>query len=410
MSFQPQSNERPSRHRSSEPNYGYGLEKNQPAPSNPEGGLSKFLMIGLVALALIASVVTVMTDSDGWMKIAILAALWAAFIGVFLVVRYSSALKNEREQHSLREGEHRAELEREKSRAREELARAESDFAQRAKATRDEQIEMLRAEVENLRSQLEGMGAGDLSDYGPRAVRARAERIVELENRGQRSTTSRDTRSNVTGGWPQAAAGTEAQERQRVQPQQQRSGQPQKNEPRSAQPSGNTSKREATRRNSGGFSTGSFAAVRWTGQDTEATTQIPLVVDTSTMNGNAESERAQTQTSETNGSTGRVGAAGAARDAHGAHGSNASRAAHASGHTGTHDPNHRAAHAGSEHAGTFTTGAASSDAATPGTGRQDQPAEPIAPEGTQYRGGRRRADEGGLTVAELLQRSKNKKR
>lgn len=381
MSFQPQSNERPHRHRSPGSDNGYGLEKDQSAPSSSsEGGLSKVLMIGLVVLALIASVVTVMTDSEGWMKIAILAALWAAFIGVFLVVRYSSALKNEREQRSLREGEHRAELEREKSRAREELARAESDFAQRAKATRDEQIELLRAEVENLRNQLEGMGAGDLGDNGPRAVRARAERIVELENRGSRQARPANPRPAE----PQTARPQSAQSQQgRFQQAGQNAAQ---QEPPQAQ---------RQRRNSGGFSTGSFAAVKWTGQDTEATAQIPLVVDTSTMNPKAEEDR-----------TGSVG-----------------HAAHASDRVGSHDPNHRPAHAGPSNSAqmpSFRAGSANASnvssaskvANNDAAPQQDTPDAnpPAGAEDAGYRPGRRRADEGGLTVAELLQRAKNKQR
>ncbi|WP_295645251.1 DUF6779 domain-containing protein [uncultured Corynebacterium sp.] len=380
MSFQPQSNERPHRHRSTGPSNGYGLEKTKPAPSSSEGGLSKVLMIGLVALALIASVVTVMTDSEGWMKIAILAALWAAFIGVFLVVRYSSALKSEREQHSLREGEHRAEIEREKSRAREELARAESEFAQRAKATRDEQIEMLRAEVENLRNQLEGMGAGNLSDHGPRAVRARAERIVELENRGRREAGASTTGADA---WPQPARSarpTEANSRfgnHQGTAQPHNTAQPQNTASRAGQTAGGNSAAQSTqRRNSGGFSTGSFAAVRWTGQDTEATAQIPLVVDTTTMNNAAQADKPKQPSGA-------------------AHKDQPERGTHASGRTGAHDPHHRPAHAGPAES---TTG--------------DAPRQPV-PEETEdsaYRRGRRRADEGGLTVAELLQRAKNKKR
>lgn len=382
MSFQPESNERPNRHRIPESNNGYGLEKNQPAPSSAtEGGLSKILMIALVVLALIASVVTVMTDSQGWMKVAILAALWAAFIGVYLVVRYSSALKNAREQHSLREGEHRAELERERSKAREDLARAESDFAQRAKATRDEQIELLRAEVENLRSQLEGMGAGDLSDQGPRAVRARAERIVELENRNRASAQSARSAAPQSATSASFAAQSAAS---KAKPQAQ---------PYAGPRTQSGSQSATQRRNSGGFSTGSFAAVRWTGQDTESTAQIPLVVDTSTMNGKAGAGKAEAEPGKN------VNAGGSASQTSGNNAASASQrasqtthAAHSSGQIGSHDPNHRPAHAGATSEGSDQN-QASAEGGDAG-----------------HRRGRRRAEQGGLTVAELLARSKNQKK
>ena len=53
--------------------------------SNEPSGLSRFLMFGLVVLALLASVLMLFMDSDGWLKVALIAALWAAFFGVVLV-------------------------------------------------------------------------------------------------------------------------------------------------------------------------------------------------------------------------------------------------------------------------------------------------------------------------------------
>ena len=46
------------------------------------------LLVALVALALIASLVMLFTDSTGALRLALLAALWAAVIGFFLVTRY----------------------------------------------------------------------------------------------------------------------------------------------------------------------------------------------------------------------------------------------------------------------------------------------------------------------------------
>ena len=66
--------------------------------SNEPSSFSRFLMFGLVVLALLASVLMLFMDSDGWLKVALIAALWAAFFGVVLVLRYAGALKLAREQ------------------------------------------------------------------------------------------------------------------------------------------------------------------------------------------------------------------------------------------------------------------------------------------------------------------------
>ena len=52
------------------------------------------MMAALIALAVVASVVMLFTDSTGWMKIAVLAGLWAAVIGALLVTDRKSTRLN----------------------------------------------------------------------------------------------------------------------------------------------------------------------------------------------------------------------------------------------------------------------------------------------------------------------------
>ena len=78
------------------------------------------MMAALIALAVIASVVMLFTDSTGWMKIAVLAGLWAAVIGALLVTRYRRQLASERERIADLEVMHGLELDRELATHREQ--------------------------------------------------------------------------------------------------------------------------------------------------------------------------------------------------------------------------------------------------------------------------------------------------
>ena len=202
--------------------------------------MGRILMFALFALALVASVLMLFVDSEVWSKVAVIAALWAAFIGAVLVTRYSGALKAERERVRQIDGEHRAELEREKSQFMQREATLESDYNKRLQAARDEHLDQLRAELAQMRRQLAELSGRDLGEEDQRAVRARAERIRELENAAKPA---------------QQPAQQPAHGKHESRPQ---------------------------------FSTGSFHTVQWTGQDSQETSQLPLIVDTTAMDAPAE--------------------------------------------------------------------------------------------------------------------------
>ncbi|WP_260464636.1 DUF6779 domain-containing protein [Corynebacterium bovis] len=190
-------------------------------PSEGSGGVMRILWYVLCALALAASAVMVVTDSDTWLKIAVIASLWAAFSGAVLVTRYAGSLSTLRQRSADLERRHRAELEEERRRHRERELTLENSYATRLREDRDEAVAALRRELAAMREQLAALSGTELGEE-PAALRATAERIVELERE---------------------------------------------------QPAPATASRP-------GFSTGSFAAVRWAGSDSEETAQIPLVVST----------------------------------------------------------------------------------------------------------------------------------
>ncbi|UBI02127.1 DUF6779 domain-containing protein [Corynebacterium freneyi] len=138
------------------------------------------MMVALIALAVIASVVMLFTDSTGWMKIAVLAGLWAAVIGALLVTRYRRQLAAERERIADLEVMHGLELDRELATHREQELILEQNYLDSLDAKTDDTIAQLRAEIVALREHLAELLGADL-DEERIALRARAERLRELD-------------------------------------------------------------------------------------------------------------------------------------------------------------------------------------------------------------------------------------
>lgn len=193
------------------------------------GGVDRgqVMLVVLIALAFIASIVMLFTNSDGALKLALLAALWAAIIGFFLVFRYrrdAEAARRELEHHSEL---HDAEVARA---AAEREARAESralEVREKQHSRDSEVLADIQRELAALRAQLEAM-AGRPFEYEPAAVRAEARRVQELEAAAFAETDTDPVESEVpapsetrpTGGAPSpdAIAGRLGQQPSRPHP------------------------------------------------------------------------------------------------------------------------------------------------------------------------------------------------
>ncbi|MFN3600674.1 MAG: DUF6779 domain-containing protein [Dietzia sp.] len=121
-------------------------------------GLAGIALGALLVLALIATVVMVFSDDPVWMRIGTLSALWAAFIGAFLVARYRRQAAAEaarvRDLHTVYE----LQLEREISARREHELVVEKDLRDSVRAETSGSIHALRNEIAALREQLGQMG------------------------------------------------------------------------------------------------------------------------------------------------------------------------------------------------------------------------------------------------------------
>lgn len=359
-----------------------------------EGGMSRALMFGLIALALIASLLMVFTSSDMWLKVAVIAALWAAFIGLFLVLKYTNAIRSERQQRAEQDNAHRAQLEAEKSQHKQREAELESKFAQQAQSQRDEHLELLRAELSQMRRQLAELTGKDWEEEEQRAVRARAERVRELEG-SKPSAAAAASSVKSTGAHNSTAAHAHTAAHASTTAHAPTSTNGSAGHPGQHRRAGSS----AGSFTSGSFNTGTFAAVNWTGQDAEKTSQIPLIVDTTAL----DDARATVHHEPTS-----TGASGV--HSRGAQHGQSAQSSH------TSQPSHAAQ---DSRATTMPKATMPSPAATVGVThhakREDSDA--TAADGTptdatsrpQAGGhGRRRADESatGLTVAELMKRFK----
>ena len=360
----------------------------------------RVLMVLLVVLALIASILMLFLDSDLWLKIAVIAALWAAFLGIVLVSKYSSALRAEQKRVNTLERAHLAEMEREVAGYQQREAALKENYTRQLRNQRDEHLEQLRHELISLRAQLAEMSGEELDDEQT-AVRARAERIIELDRGGQQPADRRYRTG--TAGQPQSAQAERTKKRAA------RGSQPGASA-RAASSAGSPTlghnSEPSSDRRASAFSTGSFAAVKWTGDNTDETTQIPIVVDS-----NSSSSAQNTAQSGASGAQ-----AAANRGSEAAEPKAAGRGQHEQHQAAQAPQQERAAQPAPRTEPAFRSYEPAQKPAAPQAEQAEQREDAAAAQredaaaeqggAHEYRAGRRRADENaeGLTVAELMKR------
>lgn len=169
-----------------------------PAESSETGSKTDAGSIGLIVLvilAVIASLVMLISGSANALKIALLASLWAAVLGFFLVVRYRRQAHEAKELLAV------------------ERAHAASTLTASGASTTDSSqvLAEIRSELEAIRAQIEEISGREWV-YEPAALYAEARRIQELERKaGGASVDERGDAPNVnftqkSGGAPSADA------------------------------------------------------------------------------------------------------------------------------------------------------------------------------------------------------------
>lgn len=153
------------------------------------------VVIVLVALAVIASIVMLIASSTAALKIALLAALWAAVGGIFLVTRYRNQVRDREEEMYVREDLYHAELD--KLRAEAETNQALERLENSPHVDMDVLAE-IRAELASIREQLEELSGREFT-YVPAALQAEARRIMEIEARAKAAESNNSSYTSSYG-------------------------------------------------------------------------------------------------------------------------------------------------------------------------------------------------------------------
>ncbi|VEH04590.1 DUF6779 domain-containing protein [Corynebacterium kutscheri] len=130
----------------------------------------------LVVLALIASVIMLLTSNASFLRLALIAALWAAVIGFFLVSRYRTQAEKAHAELEQQRQLHAVQLEQARQELSVERAHIEADAERRIK---EDTLAEIRVQLNDVREQLAQLTGQLYSE--PTMVQAEAKRIFEIE-------------------------------------------------------------------------------------------------------------------------------------------------------------------------------------------------------------------------------------
>jgi hypothetical protein len=139
------------------------------------------LLIGAVVFAAAATGLLVLTDQEKWLRLGIVAALWAALAGAFLAARYRRQVTDQREAAAERQQIYELELEREIAARREHELMVETEAKRKAEETSRDDIAALRGELQNMQQTLESLLGGEflVERYALRAESTRMRSLGE---------------------------------------------------------------------------------------------------------------------------------------------------------------------------------------------------------------------------------------
>lgn len=146
------------------------------------------LLVALVVLALLASIVMLFTGSVGVLKLALLAALWAAIIGLFLVSRYRAQASRSQAALESEKALGEARLHEAEQRFAADKAQLKVDLEKQLRENEEETLKAIRSQLEDLRAQLEYLTGQSLAEPG--MLRAQARRIMEIETATDKAETT----------------------------------------------------------------------------------------------------------------------------------------------------------------------------------------------------------------------------
>ena len=152
----------------------HGFAQQDDAPATRDTG--QLLLVGLVVLALAASVIMMLTGNINLLKVALLAALWAAVFGIFLTYFYRNKLSEQKLEHENQIEQARLAFHAEQAARELEL---EQRITEKTNDATQETLDKIKDQLDNLRSQLEMLSGVSFEE--PTMIRAEAHRIKEIK-------------------------------------------------------------------------------------------------------------------------------------------------------------------------------------------------------------------------------------
>lgn len=160
----------------------------EPVPRRSTGGVGRTLLGAALGFAVLGAAALVLTNDARWLRLGIVAALWAALVGAFAAARYrrDGAAGHDRRADLRRV--YQLEIEREVAARREHELHVETDTRRRVeKEVRDEvrgELDGLRTELRNLRQNLEALLGGEVLVERV-ALRAESTRLRSLSDQSR---------------------------------------------------------------------------------------------------------------------------------------------------------------------------------------------------------------------------------
>lgn len=139
------------------------------------------MLAAAVGLALAATAVLVLSDSVRWMRLGVLAALWAALAGAFLAAKYRRQIADRAEDAQALRKVYELELEREVAARREFELEAEAEARAKVEAEARDDLAELREELRAMRENLEKLLGGGEVLVERIALRAEATRMRAVD-------------------------------------------------------------------------------------------------------------------------------------------------------------------------------------------------------------------------------------
>lgn len=163
-------------------------DDDEPSESSAVG---RFLIASVLVLAIAATAVLVLTDSTKWLRLGVLAALWAALLGGFLAARYRRQMRERASAAADLQSVYELELEREVAARREYELELEAEAQRKIEESSRADLAELRAELRTLCENLERLTGGEVL-VERIALRAQSTRMRALPDGGTRVVAAGD--------------------------------------------------------------------------------------------------------------------------------------------------------------------------------------------------------------------------